>query len=98
MVDAAADANRTLGSADDRLRDVRFTVVRETDERATAVAEAIHYERRPSSLLWIFRGSELYPVADERLLTLDLAAVPVQLPGGGDIGAVRWELVDASDR
>jgi hypothetical protein len=98
VVDAAADADRALGSAQDRLRDVRFTIVEASDERATAVAEAIHYERRPSSFLWVFRGSELFPVADDRLLSLDLAAVPVQLPGGGDIGAVRWELVDATDR
>jgi hypothetical protein len=98
VVDAAADADRALGSDPDRLRDVRFTLVEERDVRATAVAEAIHYERRPSSFLWVFRGSELFPVADERLLSLDLAAVPVPLPGGGDIGAVRWELVDASAR
>lgn len=98
VVEAAADADRALGAGPDRLRDVRFTIVEASDERATAVAEAIHYERRPSSLLWVFRGSELIPVADEQLLSLDLAAVPVQLPGGGDIGAVRWELVDASDR
>jgi hypothetical protein len=98
VVDAAADADRALGSDPDRLRDVRFTLVEESDVRATAVAEAIHYERRPSSFLWVFRGSELFPVADERLLSLDLAAVPVPLPGGGDIGAVRWELVDASAR
>jgi hypothetical protein len=96
VVDAAADADRALGSAQDRLADVRFSIGDATSERATAVAEAIHYERRPSSFLGVFRGSELVPVADERLLSLDLAAVPVQLPGGGDIGAVRWELVDAS--
>jgi hypothetical protein len=98
VVDAAADADRELGSGPDRLRDVRFTLVETSDDRATAVAEAIHYERRPSSFLWVFRGSELFPVADQQLLSLDLAAVPVPLPGGGDIGAVRWELVDRSDR
>lgn len=98
VVEAAADADRELGSGPDRLRDVRFTLVETSDERATAVAEAIHYERRPSTFLWVFRGSELVPVADERLLSLDLAAISVPLPGGGDVGAVRWELVDASDR
>lgn len=96
VVAAVADADRSLGSEPDRLRDVRFTIIERTGNGATAVAEAIHYERRPSRFLWVFAGSELYPVADERLLTLDLAAVPVDLPGGGDIGAVRWELVDAS--
>jgi hypothetical protein len=98
VVEAAADADRALGSGPDRLRDVRFALVETTEDRATAVAEAIHYERRPSSFLWVFRGSELVPVADDQLLSLDLAAVAVPLPGGGDIGAVRWELVDASDR
>lgn len=96
VVDAAADADRDLGSARERLRDVRFTIVEASNTRAAAVAEAIHYERRPSSFLGVFQGSELYPVADEQLLSLELAAVPVQLLGGGDIGAVRWELVDAS--
>lgn len=96
VVEAAAGADRALGSAQDRLRDVRFTIIEASDERATAVAEAIHYERRPTSFLWVFRGSELFPVADDRLLSLDLAAVPVQLPGGGDVGAVRWEVVDAA--
>lgn len=95
-VDAVADAERGLGAGPDRLGDVRFTIVESSDERATAVAEAIHYERRPSRFLWVFRGTELFPVSDERLLSIDLAAVPVQLPGGGDIGAIRWELVDAS--
>lgn len=98
VVDAAADADRSLGAGPERLRDVRFTLVEETEEGATAVAEAIHYERRPSTFLGVFGGSELFPVADEQVLSLDLAAVPVQLPGGGDIGAVRWELVDASAR
>ena len=98
VVEAADDADRALGVAQDRLRDVRVTVIEASDTRATAVAEAIHFERRPSAFLWVFRGSELFPVADDRLLSLDLAAVPVQLPGGGDIGAVRWELVDASER
>lgn len=98
VVAAAAEADRELGSGADRLHDVRFTLIVASDERAAAVAEAIHYERRPSTFLWVFRGSELVPVADEQLLSLDLAAVPVQLPGGGDIGAVRWELVGAAER
>jgi hypothetical protein len=60
------------------------------------VAEAVHYERRDSTFLGLFAGTELVPVADQRVLTLELAARPVELPGGGDIGAVSWELVDAS--
>jgi hypothetical protein len=94
---AAGDAAARLGSGPDRFRDVRFSIARERDGRALAVGEAIHYERRPTRLFAIFPGSELVPVADERLLSLELAARPVALPGGGDIGAVRWELVDDDD-
>ena len=91
----AAIAEARLGNGPDRFRDVRFQVVGRADRQATAVAEAIHYERRPSRLLWVFPGSELVPITDERIMTLELEAVPVDLPGGGDIGAVRWELVAA---
>jgi hypothetical protein len=91
----ASDAAARLGSGPDRFRGVRIQIVREADRRATAIAEATHYERRASHFLWIFAGSELTPVADERVLTFELEAVPVELPGGGDIGAVRWELVSA---
>ena len=84
-----------LGSGLDRFRDIRISLVSRSAGRAMAVAETIHYERRESRFLWVFPGSELVPVADERLLSIDLAARPVELLGGGDIGAVRWELVDA---
>lgn len=95
VVNEAEAAAATLGSGPDRFRDIRFSIVRRGAESATAVAQAIHFERRESSFLWIFPGSQLVPVADELLLTLDLASRPVELPGGGDIGARRWELVDA---
>jgi hypothetical protein len=91
----AALAAARLGGGPDRFGDLRFQVVRRAERRATAVAEVIHYERRASRLLWVFAGTELVPVADEQLLTLELRAVPVELPGGGDIGAMRWELVAA---
>lgn len=84
-----------LGRGPDRFRDVRVRVADRDGGRATAVAEAIHYERRDSRFLWVFAGSELIPVADAQLLTMELAARRVELPGGGDIGAVRWELVGA---
>jgi hypothetical protein len=96
VVDEAEAAAASLGTGLDRFRDIRISIVSRSAARATAVAEAIHHERRESRFLWIFPGSELVPVADERLLTLDLAARPVELPGGGDIGAVRWELVAAT--
>jgi hypothetical protein len=93
---AAEAAASTLGPADEgRFRDVRVRMLQDDGSRAAAVAEAIHFERRPSRFLWIFPGSELVPVTDERVLSLRLRAVPVELPGGGDIGAVRWELVGA---
>ncbi|MDQ4034408.1 MAG: hypothetical protein M3153_00615 [Chloroflexota bacterium] len=92
----AEAAASTLGPADEgRFRDVRVRMLRDDGSRATAVAEAIHFERRASRFLWIFPGSELVPATDERVLTLRLRAVPVELPGGGDIGAVTWELVSA---
>jgi hypothetical protein len=87
-----------LGSGADRFRDVRVRIVSQDDSRATAVAEAIHFERRDTTLLGIFPGGELFPVSDRRVLTLQLRALPVELPGGGDIGAVRWELVSALGR
>jgi hypothetical protein len=96
VVEAAEEAAAELGSTPDRFRDVRVRVSERAADRATAVAEAIHYERRESRFLWVFAGSELVPVADRDVLRLELAADPAVLPGGGDIGAVRWAVVDAS--
>ena len=95
VVEEAEAAAAGLGSGLDRFRDIRLSLVSRSTGRAMAVAETIHYERRESRFLWVFPGSELVPVADERLLSIDLVARPVELLGGGDIGAVRWELVDA---
>jgi hypothetical protein len=91
----AAAAEERLGNGPDRFRDVRIRLLDDDGETATAVAEAIHFERRASRFLGIFPGSELVQVADERILSLELEARPVELPGGGEIGAVRWELVRA---
>lgn len=95
VVQEAETAAAALGDGPDRFRDVRVTIVGRGDRRATAVAEATHYERRPTRFPAVFEGSELVPVSDAVVLTLELAAQSVELPGGGDIGAVRWELVDA---
>ena len=95
VVDAAGAASADLGTAPDRFRDVRVRVAEAHADRATALAEAIHYERRDARLLGVFAGSDLVPVADREVLTLDLVARPAPLPGGGDIGAVRWEIVAA---
>jgi hypothetical protein len=90
--DAAASL---LGTSTDRFRDVRVRIVSADGSRARAVAESVHFERRESRFLWVFAGNELVPVIDERVLTLELVARPVELPGGGDIGAVRWEVIGA---
>lgn len=96
-VERAADrAADDLGSGRDPFRDVRVRLLDVSDTSATAVAEAVHFERREARFLWVFTGSELVPVADEQVLTLELEAEPVELPGGGDIGAVRWTLASAS--
>ncbi len=91
----AALAEEGLGPGPDQFRDIRIQITREDHRGAAAVADAIHYERRESRFLGIFPGSELVPVADEQVLSFDLEALTVELPGGGDIGAVRWELVSA---
>jgi hypothetical protein len=95
VVRAARDAESSLEGGPERFRDVRLRIGERDAQHATAVAEAIHYERRDSRFLWLFAGSELVPVADREVLVLDLVARPAELPGGGDVGAVRWELVGA---
>lgn len=71
------------------LRNVRVRLLDQTDTDATAVAELVRYERRPSTFLGIFPASELVPVPMERVVTLQLRAEPAAL------GAVRWEIVNA---
>jgi len=93
---AAAEADAALGTGPDRYQDVRFSIVAVARARAEAVGETVDFEREPVSLLGIFPGTELVPVPDELLMTMELVAQPVELPGGGDIGAVRWELVAAT--
>ncbi len=92
---AARIAERRLGSESDRFHDVRFSVEEVGPGRARAVAQSIHYERRPSTFLGVFPGSELVPITDERVLALEFESVPVELPIFGDVGAVRWILVGA---
>lgn len=103
--DQAADALEELCAAGalrepcdagdaDRFRDMRVRLVREESGAATAVAEAVRFERRGSRVLWLFEATELVPVAVERLLTLQLSADPVTTPL--DLGARRWRLVEAA--
>ncbi|CAN5513154.1 hypothetical protein BH23CHL10_BH23CHL10_15920 [soil metagenome] len=95
VISGADVAAGSLKSGPDRFRDIRFSIVHEDGGRASAVAEAIHFERRDARFLWVFPSVELVPVADAQVLAISLVARPVELFGGGDIGAVRWELVDA---
>ena len=96
VIEAASEAEDSLGTGPDRFQDVRFSIVGASDDDASAVGESVHFERQETTVLVVFSGTELVPVADERLLSLELVALPVELPGGGDVGAVRWELVDAT--
>jgi hypothetical protein len=95
VVRAAQRAEDRLGSSDDRFRDLRVRLVRADGQSATAVVESIRYERRETRFLAIFPGSELVPVPRSTVLTLRLSAEPVELPGGGLVGAVAWHLIEA---
>jgi hypothetical protein len=97
VTDAADRAADRLGGREEQFRDVRIRIADEDAASATAVAELIHFERTETTILAIFRATELTPVVDRVVLTMELEARPVELPGGGDIGAVCWELVSTSD-
>ncbi len=84
------------GSPATLLRNLRITLTASDAESATAVAQVVSFERRPSTFLWFIAGTELVPVPQQTVLTLDLRAVPTTLPGGIDIGARRWLIVNAS--
>ncbi|MGH2428895.1 MAG: hypothetical protein ACRDGV_08435 [Candidatus Limnocylindria bacterium] len=93
---ASGELRATCDAAQaERFRDVRVRILSQDDRRATAVAEAVRFERRESTLLWLFEGTELVPVVIDRLVTLRLRADPVELPLGLDPGARRWRIVGA---
>ncbi len=71
------------------LRDVRVRLDQSTGDRATAVAEVVHYERRETRFLGLFAAAELEPVPVVSLLELELAAEPAAF------GARRWTIVNA---
>ncbi len=74
------------------LRDLRFTITAQTDRTATAVAQVVTFERRPTTVLWFIQGSDLVPVPQRTVITIELRASSVSLPGGIDIGARRWQI------
>ena len=78
------------------LHDVRLRLTDQTDARATAVAESVEYVQRPTSVLLIFNGTELVPVARDTILRLELVATPVRGPFGLELGARHWQIASAS--
>lgn len=91
-----ADNDETCASPALLLRDLRITVTAQSDDNATAVAQVVTFERRPSTFLWFIAGTELVPVPQQTILTVDLRAAPAPLPGGIDVGARTWQIVNAS--
>ena len=72
------------------LRDLRIRIEPVGQDSATAVAELVRFERRPTTFLGVFAASELAPVPVEGILRLDLVSQPAA------IGARRWIVVDAT--
>jgi len=94
-----ADGRLTKDCADaasNLLRDVRFSIIPNADGGAVAIAQVVNFERRPSRFLGFFPATDLVPVVQETILSLDLRSVPAPLPGGLDLGARRWRIVEAS--
>lgn len=78
------------------LHDVRVRLTGQTDTNATAVAESVDYVQQPTSILFVFSGTELVPVARDTVLRLDLVARPVVGPLGIRLGARHWQIASAS--
>jgi len=83
-------------SGRDLVRDVRIGLTTAGSDAATAAVTVVAFERRPSQFLGIFGGTDLVPVPRQTLLTLHLRAFPAPLPGGLQLGAQRWRIVDAA--
>ena len=83
------EAGAACEDADLLLRGVRVRISASGEQRATAVAELVRYERRAASFLGIFGTTELVPVPVAEILTLTLAADAA--PFGGE----RWMVVNA---
>jgi len=83
-------------STRDLVRDVRIGLTTAGSDMATATVTVVAFERRPSQFLGIFGGTDLVPFPRQTLLTLRLRAFPAPLPGGLQLGAQRWRIVDAT--
>lgn len=71
------------------LVNVRMRIESQTDDSATALAELVRFERRPSTFLGVFDATELVPVPIAPILRLELEAQPAPL------GSARWIIVNA---
>ena len=77
------------------LHGARVRIASQDGDSARAIVESVHYERRETSFLGIFPGSELVPVTDRRLLVLELEARAA--PGiGMNLGARTWVITGSS--
>ncbi len=94
--DCANGAARGCDNPATLLRNLRITLTDQDGESATAVAQIVSFERRPSTWLGLIAGTELVPVPQQTVLTLELRTAAAPLPGGIDIGARRWQIVNAS--
>jgi hypothetical protein len=61
-------------------RGVRWRIASDGAREASAIAEIVAYEQRPTTFLWVFTGSETVPVPIGELLTLKLEADVVDGP------------------
>lgn len=84
------------GPADGLLRDVRFRIVTEDEEQATAVLELIRFERRATTFLGFVRGATIVSIPREQLLRLRLEALDGGRLLGWPLGDRRWRIVDSS--
>jgi hypothetical protein len=78
------------------LRDVRFSVVQTDADEARAEAQVVAFERRPSTFLGFISRTDLVPVQRQAVLTLRLQLQPSPLPGGWEVGARRWRIVNVA--
>ena len=78
------------------VRNVRISVASDGADAATATVTVVSFEQRPARFLGLVAGTELVPVPRQTLLTLWLRADPVSFPGDLNLGARRWQIVDAT--
>ncbi|MFN2484741.1 MAG: hypothetical protein ABR509_07380 [Candidatus Limnocylindria bacterium] len=83
------------GPPDGLLHDVRFRILTDDSDTATAVLELVRYERRSTSFLGFVRGATTTPVPTEALLRVRLEALDGGRLLGWPLGDRRWRVVDS---